>query len=117
MAQTIYCWRCQMDIPMLTDEEWQLIAPLLANPMARIKQYRENHKCSLADAAEKGWGEEALALYEQMTGLHETNPNALFHHRLSDFGPPCHACGKPLRTPKARICAACGAARAAVAER
>jgi hypothetical protein len=30
-----------------------------------------------------------LAEYERNTGFHETNPNAVFHHRLSDYGPPC----------------------------
>jgi hypothetical protein len=44
-----------------------------------------------------------------MTGLRETNINAIWHHRIAEYGPPCGACGKPLRTPKARLCAACGA--------
>jgi hypothetical protein len=26
-----------------------------------------------------------LAEYERITGFHETNPNAVFHHRLSVF--------------------------------
>jgi hypothetical protein len=29
-----------------------------------------------------------LAEYERITGCRETNPNAVFHHRLSDYGPP-----------------------------
>jgi len=27
-----------------------------------------------------------LAEYERITGFRETNPTALFHHRLSDYG-------------------------------
>ncbi len=50
----------------------------------------------------------ALALYQQMTGMEETHVNAIHHHRISLYGPPCPACEKPLRTPKARMCAACG---------
>lgn len=48
--------------------------------------------------------------YERLTGLAEANANAIMHHRLAQYGPPCAACGKPLRTPRARFCAACGVA-------
>jgi hypothetical protein len=49
-----------------------------------------------------------LEMYERLTGMNETNVNAILHHRVSLYGPPCPACQKPLRTPKARMCAACG---------
>lgn len=111
MPSTIYCWRCRMNIPMLTETEWDAVSPLLANAVEQIKLYRAAHQCSLAEAQQKGFGQQALAAYEQITGFKETNPNALFHHRLSMYGPPCHACGKPLRTPQARYCAMCSAER------
>jgi len=113
MPQTLFCWRCQMEIPMVTDEEWQRIAPYLRNATKQIKQYREEHGCSLAEANRYGFGNQALAVYQEITGFAETNSNALFHHRISGHGPPCQACGKPLRTPKAKLCAACGVARKA----
>ena len=49
--------------------------------------------------------------YERLTGFAEANANAVMHHRLADYGPPCAACGKPLRTPRASFCAACGLPR------
>jgi hypothetical protein len=33
--------------------------------------------------------------YERITGFRETNPNAVYHHRLSLYGSRCAACGKP----------------------
>jgi hypothetical protein len=102
-----------MDLPMLTEEEWDVVAPHLTNMIEEVKAYRLEHGCSLAEAKENSLGKRALELYGQMTGFKESNPNALFHHRLSIHGPPCHACGKPLRTPQANFCAMCSAPRPA----
>ena len=109
MPQTPYCWRCKIDVPMLTEEEWSLVRP--GDVIAEIKRYREATGCSLAEANRKGWGQRSLAAYERITGFKESNPHALPHHRISLYGPQCHVCGKPLRTPKAEHCAACGAER------
>ncbi|MGF1628515.1 MAG: hypothetical protein ACFCUT_03520 [Kiloniellaceae bacterium] len=95
---------------MLDEDEWAQVQPLLANAIEQIKRYREIHGASLSEARAKGYGREALERYFQITGFRETNADALWHHRLSDFGPPCRACGKPLRTPRAKLCAECGEA-------
>lgn len=49
-----------------------------------------------------------LDRYEEMTGMEETNHNAIMHHRISLYGPPCEYCGKPLRISEAAFCSACG---------
>ena len=49
------------------------------------------------------------AVYGRITGLKGVHPNVVAHHRASNCGPPCRSCGKPLRTPRAAFCAACGA--------
>lgn len=95
MAKEVYCWRCKVKMPMLEEDEWARIAPYL------------NAAISDRTACNK-----ALNLYEEMTGLRETNINAIFHHRIAQHGPPCESCGKPLRTHKSLFCAACGATKA-----
>ena len=49
-----------------------------------------------------------LEMYRLLTGFVETNPNAVWHHKIDEYGPPCSQCHKPLRTSEARFCAACG---------
>jgi uncharacterized Zn finger protein (UPF0148 family) len=109
MAKTVYCWRCKIDVPMLTEDEWQLVKPEAM--LEQIKQYRKETGASLAEAYRDNTGLHALVTYERITGFHETNANALMHHRLKLYGPSCSACGKPLRTPIASFCAVCGAKR------
>lgn len=40
------------------------------------------------------------------TGLIHNLPLLVTEHDYIDHGPPCEQCGKPLRTPRARGCAA-----------
>jgi hypothetical protein len=51
---------------------------------------------------------EARLHYSQLTGALDTHQNEIRQHRLSAFGPKCIACGRPLRTPEAKMCAECG---------
>jgi len=95
MPRTIFCWRCRIEIPMLTADEWQIVSDCL----------------NVGGVDRSAKHQQALDAYERITGFKETNINALFHHRLQDHGPDCGACGKPLRTSRASFCAACGALR------
>jgi len=96
---------------MLEEHEWEQVLPDLRHGIERIQHHRQTHGASVQEAKQQVYGEGALERYYQITGFRETDINALWHHRLSLFGPPCRACGKPLRTPRARLCAACGALR------
>jgi hypothetical protein len=83
---------------MLNEDEYRLV---------HSKRGAEAPTENRAELVERFFGP-MLREYERITSLHETNPNAVHHHRLSLYAPPCSICGKPLRTPKARFCAACG---------
>jgi hypothetical protein len=98
-----------MDIPMLEEHEWEDVHPHLLEGIQRIKDFRQKHSASLAEAKGQIHGRGALERYFHITGFRETNVNALWHHRACQFGSPCRNCGKPLRTPRAKLCAECGA--------
>jgi len=98
-----------MDVPILEEDEWAEVLPRRQEGIRRIKEYRATHDATL-ERAKEIYGGGALDRYFEITGFRETNVNALWHHRVGLFGPPCEACGKPLRTPRAKLCAACGTA-------
>jgi len=108
MPQQVYCWRCQIDIPMLDEQEWAQLVPLLTHVLDRARTYRDRTGASLEVALEQGIQRVALDKYRELTGFPATNFNALWHHRLAHYGPPCQACGKLIRTKVARFCAECG---------
>ena len=108
MPQQTYCWRCGIEVPMLTEPEWAQVAPLLSKSVQDIKSFREDTGASLKVAVQQGFDRAALDKYRELTGAIEANIGALWHHRLADCGPPCDSCGRPMRTKEARFCAECG---------
>ncbi len=91
-----YCWRCKMDVPMLDDEEYAIASKLYAKGIKVLKKDRQERFKELLD------------YYNDLSGFGETEPNAIMHHSLEEIGSDCEKCGKPYRTPKAKLCAACG---------
>jgi hypothetical protein len=96
---------CKMEVPMLDEEEYKLVTSRHGTKAGDSKE----------EIRERFFGPLPRE-YERVTGFRETNPNAGYHHRLSLYGPPCTVCQKPLRTPKAKFCAACGHPRASASE-
>src|SRR5882672_1413449 len=98
MPITQWCWRCQSDVPMLDEVEWQAVAALLGPGAAAGERLRHARGASPADTQKNIFSHLALAKYEQLAGVRETDLNVVLHHRASLYGPPCTRCGKPLRT-------------------
>lgn len=109
MAKTLYCWRCGTDILMLEEHEWEEVSGLLRKGLENVKEYRRIHGAPLHEVPKHTYDAGALNRYFEITGFRETNLDALWHHRLSLLGPQCDGCGKPLRTPRAKLCVECGA--------
>ncbi len=95
--KTLWCWRCQQDVPMLDEPEFEVVERL----------YRDALRPGPTGSIDERFAP-VTAAYERLTGFVNCHHNAVLHHRLSLLGAPCSACGKPLRTPRARHCAACG---------
>jgi hypothetical protein len=93
----LWCWHCKTEVPMLDEDEFRLVT----------SKYGPKGGGSIAERSERFHGP-VLREYERITGFHETNPDEVRRHRLSLYGPLCSICGKPLRTPNAKFCAACG---------
>jgi len=92
---------------MLDDEEHVEIASLFRIGFQSVKDHRSTTGAPLKNVSLPERFSAMLVRYEEMTGYRETNPNAVMHHRLSLYGPPCARCGKPLRTPRAKLCGSC----------
>jgi hypothetical protein len=103
----LWCWRCKSEMPMLNEDEYRCIHELYAEGMQATKIFRQAHGIPLKNASRQERFQPLLKKYKELTGFTETNPNAVMHHRLSLYGPPCSHCRKPLRIPKAKLCGAC----------
>lgn len=104
-----YCWRCKKDVIMLDEVEFEKFNKVYMIGIRAIKRYREETKYGLKEALDQGFMQPAVEKFEEIIGEKvDYSVEHLRKHRLSIYGAPCRICGKPLRTPKARFCAACG---------
>jgi hypothetical protein len=103
----LWCWRCKTEMAMLGEEEFAEMWRVYGEGISATKEFRQRWNIPLVGIHRELQFKPLLDRYEQLTGVRETNPNAVMHHRLALYGPPCKRCGKPLRTPKAKLCGAC----------
>jgi len=96
---------------MLDEEEFAIVGKLYSEGMSATKEFRLKHNLPLDECPINERFRPVREAYERMTGMVELSHNAIMHHSISIYGPPCEHCRKPLRTPRASFCAACGQAR------
>jgi len=92
---------------MLEEDEFAEVSHLHSEGFRAIKEFRQKWNIPLEGIHRELRFKPMLDRYEELTGMRETNPNAVMHHRRSLYGPPCKRCGRPLRTPQAKLCGAC----------
>lgn len=92
---------------MLDEAEFAQVAALYSEAGEATKEYRQRWNIPLEHASIEQRFAPVRLRYEQLTGMRNCHHNAIMHHRLSMYGPPCGVCGKPLRTPKAKLCGSC----------
>ncbi|HEY7687819.1 MAG TPA: hypothetical protein VH835_03960 [Dongiaceae bacterium] len=96
---------------MLEGEDWAQISILLDRRTEQIKEDRKVQGSTLDEFLRQQHDEPLSETHFKLTGVRLKDVNAIYHHRVDLFGPPCKHCGKPLRTPQAKLCAECGAPR------
>ena len=111
ILQWLWCWRFKAEMPMLDESEYREVFRLYGEGISASKAFRQKWGLPVEGMEKEIRFKPLLDRYEQMTGLRETNPNAVMHHRLSLYGPPCVRCGKPMRSPSAKLCGSCMAPR------
>ena len=105
----MYSYRLGRRVALLTDDEYEQVAVHLASRIGDIMKYKKEHGCSIEEAKERAYdGQKAMDAYEAITGVRLDHPDQLFAMSLSNYGRPCPSCSKPFRTPRAKLCAACG---------
>ena len=98
-----------MDVPMLDEEEFEQVDRVFKKCMRSVNAERQTEGTTLDEVDMHARFSPARQIYARITGLEdETHHNAIMHHRISLYGPPCPECGKVTRTPKARWCLECG---------
>lgn len=113
--RTAWCWKCHRDVPMLEEAEYQFIRAIDQEFEPKYKQAFASslpgqQKKSELDEIKSAWNAKVSAAYFAVTG-EEPRSCSVWSHCLPNLGPICAACGKPLRTPQSKMCAACNAAR------
>ena len=106
--QTLWCWRCEQNVPMLDEAEFEVVSEAHRQGVQAVQAYRKQYGATLQETPTDDLLRPVRNAYARLTGASGFDADHILKHRLSLYGPPCVACGKPLRTPHASRCAACG---------
>ncbi|MCD9575660.1 hypothetical protein [Flavobacterium soyae] len=107
-----FCWRCDMKVKMLDDNEFKLCREALFQGKKVVEKELKSRNIKNHIWLDKIETFEKyrymLEMYRVLTGEYEPNPLPILHHQISQFGKDCPNCEKPFRTPRAIYCPSCG---------
>jgi len=81
---------------MLDDQEYAIAKELYTQGISNVKAKTRTERFK-----------SLLEYYNSLSEFRETEPNAILHHCIAQYGPACKSCGKP----QATLCVACGKSR------
>jgi hypothetical protein len=98
---------------MMDEDEFARVYATYLDGIRTIQAIRERDDVSLAESPVREMAARVRREYEALGGTPGfgdpgDDVHHVLKHRLADYGPLCTACGRPLRTPEASLCAACG---------
>jgi hypothetical protein len=94
-------------MPMLDEKEFAEISELWRESVKATQAFRLRWRKKLEETNIDEHFQPVRRRYEELTGMKDCHHDAIWHHRISLYGPPCTQCGKPLRTPQAKLCGSC----------
>lgn len=92
---------------MFDEREFSELMATYMECVASVKSYRQEHGVALSEVPVDALFEPLRRHHETLTGIAMSH-EAIRYHDLARLGPDCPSCGKPLRTPQARLCPQCG---------
>ncbi|MFK7754464.1 MAG: hypothetical protein AB8B51_18185 [Sedimentitalea sp.] len=109
MRPLIRCQRFDHKVVLLSDTEYEPYRQYFTRQHHLAMRYRKQSGLPIDQAMAQE--PEGLALLDQCfadTGVGLMDVASLRNLRAASYGNPCPNCEMPLRTPKAKLCAACG---------